>query len=149
MAQVTDPNGGTSSASFSTSYTVNPPTVTLHAAINSVHPTEFAAGSTAHGTISVTITNNGNIPVGSANISGGFDLNLDLASQDGTQTASIGSFMRAMVLNPGQRRTLLLAFSTATLSSLVAGTYFPTLSVTVAGTQYSTAITGAQAITIT
>lgn len=149
MAQVTDPNGGTSSTSFSTSYTVDPPTVTLHAAINSVHPTEFAAGSTAHGTISVTITNNGNIPVGSSNSSGGFDIDLGLSSQDVAQTASIGSYIRAMVLNPGQRRTLLLAFSTATLSSLVAGTYFPTLSVTVAGTQYSTAITGAQAITIT
>lgn len=149
VANVTDPKGGTSSTSSSTSLTVSPPTVTLHAAINSVHPTSITPGSAAHGTISVTITNDGNIPVGSINGSSGFDINIALASQDGTQVATIGSFTRAMVLNPGQSRTLLLAFTTDTLSSVAGGTYFPTLSATVAGTSYSATITGTQAITIT
>lgn len=149
VAQVTDPDGGASSATFATSYTVDPPTVTLHAAINSVHPTEFTASSSAaHGTISVTITNDGNIPVGSTSNSGAFDLNLSLVSQGGTQSVPIGSFTRPMVLNPGQSRTIPLAISSAAFASLIAGTYFPTLSVSVAGTSYSAAATGTQAITI-
>jgi len=149
VAQLTDPVGGTSSASSSSTFTVSPPSVTLRATIDSFSPTELAANSNARGTISLTITNDGNIPVGSIADSGPFDITVGLANQDGTQTASLGSFTRTLVVNPGQSRRLTLPFSATALTSLTAGSYFPTVSVTVAGTSYSTTVSGQQPITVT
>jgi uncharacterized repeat protein (TIGR03803 family) len=149
MAQLTDPVGGSSSASSSSTFTVSPPTVTLRATINAFTPTQLAADSNAHGTISLTITNDGNIPVGAISDSRPFAITVGLASQDGTQTASLGSFTRTIVVNPGQSRKLTLPFSSTALTSLTAGSYFPTVAVTVAETSYSTTATGSKPITVT
>ena len=97
----------------------------------------------------MTITNDSNIPVGAISDSGPFDITVSLASQDGTQTASLGSFTRTIVVNPGQSRKLTLPFSSSALTSLTSGSYVPTISVTVAGTSYSTTASGQQPITVT
>jgi uncharacterized repeat protein (TIGR03803 family) len=147
-AQVTDPMGGTSRFSSTSTYTISPPVVTLNATIDSFEPTTFSATSEMRGSVSVTISNNGNIPVGGNSVTDGFEINLGLVSQDGSQMVLMESFARAMLLNPGQSRALKLSFSTTTPMPLVAGNYFPTIAVTLAGTSYSTTVTGPQSIAI-
>ena len=148
VAQVTDPNGAVTSGSSNAAYTVSPPSVTLKAAIGSFRSTSISPGSAALGSISLTITNDGNIPVGSTSASGAFNIAVSLTTTDGTQTIQLGSFTRAMVLNPGQSRTLDLALSRGAFASLVAGTYLPTIAVSVAGTSYSASASGTQVVTV-
>jgi len=58
------------------------------------------------------------------------------------------SFTRAVLLNPGQSRTLILPFSSSALASLLAGNYFPTIEVSVSGTAYTASATGVQSIEV-
>ncbi|HEY2585649.1 MAG TPA: choice-of-anchor tandem repeat GloVer-containing protein [Tepidisphaeraceae bacterium] len=146
-AQVTDPTGGMSSAAWSTPLVVSPPTVMLAAAVDAFKPTSLAAGATSlRGTVTLTVTNHGNIAVGGASAADGFDFNLSLLNSDGTTAAELGSIARGLSLQPGQSRTLTLAFKQLALTPLVAGSYFPAVTVTVAGTPYSASATSDQPV---
>lgn len=148
-AQVTDPSGAMTAAPAAGAYTVSPPTVTLNAAIDSFRPATISSASTSAGSISLTFTNNGNIPVGIASDLGAFDIEVSLTSQGTAQTVSLGSFTRSLLINPGQSRTLTLVLPRGTFASLAAGTYLPTIVVSIAGTSYSASATGTGAVTVT
>ena len=146
-AQVTDTNGVVTSATGASTYTLSAPAVALAATIASIKPTAFTSTSKGNATISLSISNTGNVPIGTSAAIGNFVVALGLA-QGGVQVVSLGSFNRALAINPGQHKTLALTFSAKLLASITAGSYSPIATVTLAGTAFSTSTTGSQTVTV-
>jgi hypothetical protein len=148
VAQVTDPYGGGSSVTVGAAYMIDPPVVTLSAVIDSFTPASLTAGAAVRGTLSFTISNTGNVPAGGLTAASAFQIALGLTSPDGTQTASLGTVSRLLIVNPNQSRKVTLAFNTPLSTSLLAGTYSPTVVMTIVGTSYTAAATGTQSIQV-
>ncbi len=147
VAQVTDPLGDvTLTPPSSALYSISPASVTLSATIDSFTPTALSINGTTSGVFSVTITNSGNISVGTAHDVNSFFIGLGLISQLGTQTIQVEPFTYPLVLAPATSRKLTFHFKASDLSSLSTGDFFPTVSISVDQTSYSTAATGTQVI---
>lgn len=127
VAVITGRTGATTTITSAATYSIEPGAAAISAAINSFTPTTVNPSSSQACTVSVTLTNTGNIPAGGA--AEPFTLMLGLTSADGTQTISLQSFSSAILLNPGHSKTVKLKFRSSLLASVSAGTWLPTITV--------------------
>jgi hypothetical protein len=148
VAQVTDPKGSLTTSAATAAVTIAPPTLTLAATFNFIRPITLSTARSTQGVFSVTIANTGNISVGSLTNPNAFSISLGLVSQDGTVNVPLQSFSRALLFTPQARRTLAFAFTASALSSITAGSYLPTVTVTVPGSSYSVSSTGQVPVTV-
>jgi len=148
VAKFTDPLGGITSVTSSSTFAISAPVVTLAAAIDSFTPTTLPASSSTKGSVVVTLSNSGNVPAGGTSRARAFSLTLGLISQDGTQTTTLQTFTLPVVLGPGVSRTFRLAFKVSGLAGILAGTYFPTLTVVAGATTDTASTTGSVPVTV-
>ncbi len=136
LAQVTDRDGNITSVNSNQSLAIAPPIVTLTAAVIAAPSSSVKIGHSA--SLAVAITNNGNVDSASP-----LNIVLGLSSDDATQTAVLLNKDRILKIKPGENLVLHLQF--VANSSLLAGQYWPTVTVTDAdgntsGLQISTLI---------
>jgi len=124
VVQTTDPDGNISVASTTMAVTAAAPFISLSAALTTVKPTSVAAGKAI--SFSITITNSGNIAAMGPTT---FDLGISTDGQ--TVAATLVDLVRAVTLAPGASKALVLSFKIP--SAAMAGSFFPTVSITQSG----------------
>lgn len=144
-------------SSFSTpsasTYAMREANAVLNATINSFSPNAIVVGSSAEFTISITLTNAGDIPLG-ATKSTEIGITVDLVPQVapsgeyGVPAPQLDAVARLFPLSPGQSSTLLLSFTASLLRSVISGTYFPFVSAGAAGTSAWANVQGTQPIEV-
>jgi hypothetical protein len=127
LAQVIDPNGATNSIASSQTVLIAPPFVQLAASAGIVKPASILVGKS--GTISVVVTNNGNIDA-----VGPIDLELGLSS-DGVLPV-VGVTLKAIMMKntkikAGQSKTFKIPFKL--IAGLNPGTFFPFFTISLDG----------------
>lgn len=143
---ITGRTGATTTIASTSTYDILPGAATISARINFVRPATINPDTSKSAAVSVTLTNTGNIPAGGA--ADPFALTLGLTSDDGTQTIPLETFSSAIVLNPGQSKTVKLKFKSSLLASVTAGTWLPTITVGAIAGSAATSATGATPITV-
>ncbi|HWE02781.1 MAG TPA: Ig-like domain repeat protein [Tepidisphaeraceae bacterium] len=124
IVQVVDQSGSVTQTTAAAAMQVAAPFVSLAASVGGVTPGIIPPGK--HGAVAVTITNTGNvIAAGSATI------NVGLSADGSAVAASLVSLVKNVKIKPGSALTLHLRFTRS--ASQAAGTYFPTVSVSLNG----------------
>lgn len=147
VAVITGSTGATATITSASTYSILPGAAAIAARINSVQPGTINPDSPAMVKVSITLANSGNIPAGGA--ADPFTLDLSLTSPDGTQTVAVQSLKSAVIVAPGQSKTVKLTFRSSQLASVAAGTWLPTISVAAIAGSAATSATGPTPITVT
>jgi hypothetical protein len=138
LAQAIDPNGNASSARMGPSVSVAAPFVQLAASgVSAVKPAAIAAGK--KGTVSLVITNNGNVPT-----TGKAMVNVALSTDGQTPADALVTQSVNLVVKPGRSKKMSLHL--AIPATQAAGMYFPYVSVTQNGS--TTMAVGASMFTV-
>jgi uncharacterized repeat protein (TIGR03803 family) len=148
VAQVSGPRGATATVSSASSYTIAPGAAAISARIDSFRPATInsAAASSFRGTLSLTLTNTGNIPAGGP--SDPFMVSFNLTTGDGMQSLVLQNFASPAIVGPGRSKTIQLRFRNGLLASPAAGMYFPTIFVNPIAGSLAASATGAMSITV-
>ena len=137
VALVTDPLGGSNATASAATFAITPATVTLSATLDSFRPTSIPLNRETRGTLTLELTNDGNISVG-----GPLEIGLSFVNQDGTGSFLLDTIRLPAVIGAGQTRRLTLRFLTQSLPPQFAGTYLPSILVTAPGTPFTASATG-------
>lgn len=147
VAVITGRTGATTTIISPSTYSIEPGAAVISARINSFTPTTVNPATSKPATLSITLTNSGNIPAGGAGDP--FTLTLGLTSADGTQTIPLQSFSAAILLNPGQSKTVKLHFRSSLLTSVSAGTWLSAIAVSAIAGSPATSATAPTPISVT
>ncbi len=123
IAQTVDSASNTASAASGTQTTVAPPFVTLSETVTSTLATALVSGTTAKGTVTLTITNSGNVPS-----KGATGIDITASETSGVLGTSIMSLSKTLNILPGKSAKVVVPIKS--IPALADGNYFIVAQVT-------------------
>jgi uncharacterized repeat protein (TIGR03803 family) len=146
VAQLTGATGVLATVVSAAPFDVVTAAAATSAQINAIQPATINLASPARASITVTLTNTGNVAAGSR--AEPFILTLGLTTPDGSQAASLESFTPQILLRPGQSRTVRLTFRQSLLANVAPGSWLPTITVSPLAGSPAASATGPTPITV-